>query len=169
MLGTDGKNIFRISSIDHLQLIQMLWTTKTNCHAILTWISLHLWKKLKMLSSLWRMVKLLEQMEFPQKYINMVGPLLFKLCTLFSRPAGMKLNYPKTSKMLRLSLSLRNEIALSVVTIVESHCYQLLAKFLPRSYCPDFNKLQIRYFLKASVVSEPTMFWSVIWRQLIWM
>ena len=82
--------------------------------------------------------------------------MLFKLCTLSSRPAGMKLNYPKTSKMLRLSLSPRGETALSVGTIVESHCYQLLAKFLPRSYCPDYNKLQIRYFLKASVVSEPT-------------
>ena len=156
MLWTDGKNIFRISSIDHLPLTQMHWTTKTNCHPILTWISLHLWKKLKMLSSLWRMVKLLEQMEFPQKYMNMVGPVLFKFCTLSSRPAGMKLNYPKTSRMLRFSLSSRKETALSVVTIVESHCYQLLAKYLPRSYCPGYNKLQIRYFLKTSVVSEPT-------------
>ena len=30
------------------------------------------------------------------------------------------------------------------------------AKFLPRSYCPDYKKLQVRYFLKANVVSEPT-------------
>ena len=89
---------------------------------------------------------------------EVVGPVLFKLCTLSSRPAGMKLNYPKTSKMQRLSLSSRKETALSVVTIVESHCYQLLAKFLPRSYCPDYNKLQIRYFLKASV--EPVWFQS---------
>ena len=88
-------------------------------------------------------------------YKYMVGSVLFKLCTLSSRPAGMKLNYPKTSK-LRLSLSSWKETALSVVTIVESHCYQLLAKFLPRSYCPDYKKLQVRYFLKANVVSEPT-------------
>ena len=92
----------------------------------------------------------------PSEVYKYGGPSVVQavLCTLSSRPAGMKLNYPKTSKMLRLSLSSRKETVLSVVTILESH--SLLAKFLPRSYCPDYNKLQIRYFLKASVVSEPT-------------
>ena len=92
----------------------------------------------------------------PSEVYKYGGPSVVQTLHSSSRPAGMKLNYPKTSKMLRLSLSSRKETALSVVTIVESHCYQLLAKFLPRSYCPDYKKLHIKYYLKANVVSELT-------------